>query len=450
MQELRANTAVDVLIGPFVDDADGDTPLTGLTLVVELSKNGQGLAAKNDATAPVHDAGGTVDGYYNCELDDTDTNTEGALTLAVHHADALPVRHEFMVLAEAAWDSKYVAKDDGFMDVNIKTIGRADTTETQADNLETACGNYSATRGLAGTALPEAAADAAGGLPISDLGGLDLDVYLKSGVTLIGTANAGDTVIKITLTGGVATANYYNGQLVIITGGTGAGQSRTILKYLADGSATPTRDFSVAPDGTSTFVVIGADVAGLLEAGEATDGGNATITLDAEASAENNSYKSNYIVVTGGTGAGQTRLITAYNGTSKKANVVPNWITNPAAGSIYMIIPSGYVNVGEWLGEEVSLSTNNKPDVNIDEWHDVLLATTNPLDTAFTTQMADSVPADGTIATREQALYMILQFLTEKSISGVTMTVKKVDGSTALMTFTLDDAADPTSITRAT
>lgn len=34
---------------------------------------------------------------------------------------------------------------------------------------------YSATRGLAGTALPAAAADAAGGLPISDAGGLDMD-----------------------------------------------------------------------------------------------------------------------------------------------------------------------------------------------------------------------------------------------------------------------------------
>lgn len=37
---------------------------------------------------------------------------------------------------------------------------------------------YSATRGLSGTALPAAAADAAGGLPISDAGGLDLDTYL--------------------------------------------------------------------------------------------------------------------------------------------------------------------------------------------------------------------------------------------------------------------------------
>ena len=135
-QKLRANTAVDVLIGPFVEDGDGDTPVTGSTLVVELSKNGQALATKNEGTNPSHDAAGTVDGYYNCILDTTDTNTEGQLTLVVHHADSLPIRHDYDVLAEAAWDSMFVAKDDGFMDVNIKTIGATDTTETAADNLE--------------------------------------------------------------------------------------------------------------------------------------------------------------------------------------------------------------------------------------------------------------------------------------------------------------------------
>jgi hypothetical protein len=39
---------------------------------------------------------------------------------------------------------------------------------------------YSATRGLAGTAVPDAAADAAGGLPISDAGGLDIDAKLAN------------------------------------------------------------------------------------------------------------------------------------------------------------------------------------------------------------------------------------------------------------------------------
>jgi hypothetical protein len=63
------------------------------------------------------------------------------------------------------------------MDINVKAVSE-DTTA--ADNLESACDNYSATRGLAGTALPAAAADAVGGLPISDAGGLDLDTKLAA------------------------------------------------------------------------------------------------------------------------------------------------------------------------------------------------------------------------------------------------------------------------------
>jgi hypothetical protein len=56
---------------------------------------------------------------------------------------------------------------------------------TAADNLELACDNYSVTRGLTGTALPAAAADAAGGLPISDAGGLDLDGLVAATVLAI-------------------------------------------------------------------------------------------------------------------------------------------------------------------------------------------------------------------------------------------------------------------------
>lgn len=172
MTDLRANTAVDILLGPFVDVTDGSTAETALTLDVEVSKNGQALANKNDVTTPVHDGAGTIDGFYNCELDATDTNTEGVLTVIGFDAAALVVKQEYNILSEAAWDSLYVAKDTGFMDVNIKAVSE-DTTA--ADNLESACDNYSATRGLTGTAVPAVAADGVGGLPISDAGGLDID-----------------------------------------------------------------------------------------------------------------------------------------------------------------------------------------------------------------------------------------------------------------------------------
>lgn len=68
---------------------------------------------------------------------------------------------------------------------------------------------------------------------------------------------------------------------------------------------------------------------------------------------------------------------------------------------------------------------------------------------ALNAAIADSVPADGSAANIPQALYMILQFLTEKSIAATTLTVAKPDGSTALMTFTLNDGTNPTSVTRA-
>lgn len=64
--------------------------------------------------------------------------------------------------------------------------------------------------------------------------------------------------------------------------------------------------------------------------------------------------------------------------------------------------------------------------------------------------VADSVATDGTRPTITQAIYEMLQFLTEKAVSGTTVTVKKVDGSTSLFTLTLDSSTDPTSITRAT
>ena len=63
---------------------------------------------------------------------------------------------------------------------------------------------------------------------------------------------------------------------------------------------------------------------------------------------------------------------------------------------------------------------------------------------------AASLAADGALPTVRQALYMIVQFLLERIVSGTTVTVKKVDGTTTLMTLTLDSATTPTSITRTT
>lgn len=69
---------------------------------------------------------------------------------------------------------------------------------------------------------------------------------------------------------------------------------------------------------------------------------------------------------------------------------------------------------------------------------------------ALTTQMTEAYAADGVAPTLAQAIFAIQQFLQEKAVNSTTMTVKKLDGSTTAMTFTLDDDTAPTSITRAT
>lgn len=68
----------------------------------------------------------------------------------------------------------------------------------------------------------------------------------------------------------------------------------------------------------------------------------------------------------------------------------------------------------------------------------------------FTTQMTEAYAADGVAPTLAQALFQIMQFQHEKNISGTTLTVKKIDGSTTAMTFTLDSATAPAAITRST
>lgn len=74
--------------------------------------------------------------------------------------------------------------------------------------------------------------------------------------------------------------------------------------------------------------------------GTAQAGAGSTITLAAGASATDDLYNEALIVVTGGTGAGQSNIISGYNGTTKVATVSNAWRTNPSSDSTYVIIPS--------------------------------------------------------------------------------------------------------------
>jgi hypothetical protein len=120
MQFLRADTEVIVTIGPFVDVTDGFTPQTDITLggnEAEIIKHG--ATAVVDISSNTFAAVTACRGYYSLTLTTTDTNTEGMLVVIVQDdSDTLPVKQEYMVLAQAAWISMFVTKASGFMDVD--------------------------------------------------------------------------------------------------------------------------------------------------------------------------------------------------------------------------------------------------------------------------------------------------------------------------------------------
>ncbi len=116
----------------------------------------------------------------------------------------------------------------------------------------------------------------------------------------------------------------------------------------------------------------------------------------------------------------------------------------------------GMLVQGSWAGEGIAVAggLSALSDVNLFE-SGVLSASLSSLETTalaqvFTTALTESYAADGAAFTLSQALYMVWSLLAERFIVSTTLTAKKLDGSTAAMTFTLDSATVPTSQTRAT
>lgn len=93
----------------------------------------------------------------------------------------------------------------------------------------------------------------------------------------------------------------------------------------------------------------------------------------------------------------------------------------------------------------IKLKTDNLPSDPADEslLEAAILA-------AWTTALTESYNADGVAPTPAQALFVIMQTLTEFAITSTTLTVKKLNGTTTALTLTLDSATTPTSATRAT
>jgi len=118
MNILKQSTAATIKFGPLIDDTDGKTAETGLTIAqadIRLSKNGGDFAQTNNTAGATHDE----NGYYDIPLNATDTGTLGRLRVAVSKSGALPVWQDFLVVTANVYDT--LCSTDS-LDVNVTAL----------------------------------------------------------------------------------------------------------------------------------------------------------------------------------------------------------------------------------------------------------------------------------------------------------------------------------------
>lgn len=273
----------------MVLSSDHVSAATGKTVSVTLSKNGGAFGAASGAVSELSS------GVYLLAGNTTDTNTLGSLVVLATASGCDPYLVEYTVVSFDPFDSTRL--------------------------------------GLA--SLPNAAAEASGGL---------------------------------------------------FTRGTGAGQINqpangmidgNVVRWLGTAAATPAT--AGVPSVDVVYMSGDSTAADKFEAwmdallnNTAQAGAAGTITFNSGASAVDDYYKGQIVMLTGGTGAGQFRLITAYVGATKVASVSPNWATNPDNTSTFITFPHARADLWGALGTVLSTpATAGVLDVNVKNMNNV-------------------------------------------------------------------------------
>lgn len=233
---LKKDTAVTVLMGPFVDSTDAVTPEEGLTISpadVKLSKNGGAAAAKSDTNNESH-----VDaGLYTLQLNATDTNTLGQLVVFVEETGAVANYEFFQVIPADVYDSLF-----GGTNPIVDTNGRVDVGSWLGTAVTLSTNNNPDVN------INEIGDDASvpAVLVAALLGG-------QAG-TFSGTPST--TSMATGTSGFDATDDHYNGRRLVITSGSGKYQATDITDYTGSTTTFTVTAVATAPASGDSFVVL--------------------------------------------------------------------------------------------------------------------------------------------------------------------------------------------------
>jgi hypothetical protein len=158
-----------------------------------------------------------------------------------------------------------------------------------------------------------------------------------------GSAQAGNDKTITLATTASGTNGIYTGLQIEITEGPGAGQVRKITDYVGSSKvATVSPDWTTNPASDSAYIIhqycaLNGGFESFFTEGDAESGAAASITLADTASSANDIYVPAEIEIVSGTGKGQVRTISDYEGSSRTATVSEAWTDPPDSTSRYRI-----------------------------------------------------------------------------------------------------------------
>jgi hypothetical protein len=410
---LKQSTASqEVMLGPFLDSTDGATAET-MSLAntdIKISKAGADFVNKNSG-------GGTdkTNGFKLITLDATDTATVGELTISCKMSGALPVFKQCWVLEEAIYDAIYAPSATLATSVASILVDTATTFPATIATVDTVVDAVMvvteaiSTNGSGLSAVPwNSSWDAEVQSEVADaLVAIGLDHLVSASVA---GSDVVDNSIVAKLVSKESTADWDD--FVNTTDSLQALRDRGDASWTTGGGGS-------APSAAAIADAVWD---------EATSGHTSSGTFGEQVKTDIDAI----LVDTGTTLDGKIDTIDG---------IVDNILVDTAeigsAGAGLTAVPWN----AAWDAEVQS------------EVADALAAYDPPtkaeMDAMWTTAMTESYASDGATMTPAQSLYMILCAVSEFAISSTTITGKKVDGSTTAMTWTINDATDPTSRTRA-
>jgi hypothetical protein len=419
MRQLLRNVARNVMVF-MASSGDHVTGVAGLTLTITSSKDGAAFAT---ITPTVTDRG---NGWYSLALTTGMINTVGDLALHVTGTGADPADVLMQVVDFAPVVRSGTAQGGNANALTLDSGASATanlykglllhlTTGTGAGQVRTVI-SYDGTTKQATVAWPFSPAPtssttfalyAAGSPALNSslqVTSSNARVTVRSGTAQAGTSNT------ITLDAAAsATSNLYVGDLLNLTGGTGAGQSRTITAYNGTTKvATVDRAWTVTPDATTTFDVLASTDAPFSDIGVLQSATATTAVLATTASPTDGVYVGSLLTIQSGTGTGQTREITAYVGSTNTATVDSAWTVTPDATSSYAVVPQAAsasapsVTAADVWSYASRTLTGGALAVNVTQWAGVAVAAPNvagvPLVDAGYSAGAAVYAADGNLA----------------------------------------------------